>query len=126
MAAMSVFRLQKRVAAVIAGLAFFLCQSIALAQACLTSVPGLQGAATQQPCHGAGEKSDSNTQSGVQGGCHYVFSAVPDVPVHAAMDTPPLTVRAAQVASVLVSLFDPPLLWVDPPPHSILHCCLRN
>ena len=127
MAAMSMFRLPKRVLATIAGIAFLLCQSVALAQACWLTAQASEGASIQQPCHGAGDESGPNTQSNVQGSCHYVFSSVPDVPVHAAVETPSLVARADQAAtSMLIAAFEPPSLRVEPPPHSILHCCLRN
>jgi hypothetical protein len=120
MAAMSMFRLHKRIVVTIAGLAFLLCQGAALAQACLTMPQGAAGAATQQPCHGSGNESS------VQGSCQYVSSAVPDVPVHPAAEAPALTAQVVPIAAVPGLAFDPLPFLYRPPPHSLLHCCLRN
>jgi hypothetical protein len=127
MAAMFLSRLHKRAIASIAGMAFLVCQSMALAHACMTMPGQPDAAAMQQPCHDTGGQADSNPQPSGPGGCHYASPAVPDLPVFSAADLPAIAVRVASPAvAVPASLFDLALLQVEPPPHSILHCCLRN
>lgn len=126
MPAMLMSRLNKRVVAAIAGIAFLLCQSAALAQACLMMSAPAQASAAEQPCHGEGGQAESNSQSGGLSGCHFAAPATPDLPVFSPADLP-VVVAHVHVADVLpAALLDLPLLRVEPPPHSILHCCLRN
>jgi hypothetical protein len=127
MTGMALLRSQERLVAIVAGLAFFLCQSIALAHSCLTVTAGSGEAAVQQPpCHGTRDEPGSSAPSSAQSGCHYISSALPDVPVYSVLETPALTVHAVEVASVPASIFESPSLLVKPPTYSILHCCLRT
>jgi hypothetical protein len=120
-------RLNKRVVAAVAGIAFLLCQSAAMAQACLTMSAPAQATAAEQPCHGAAGQVDSNSQSGGQSACSFVSSAAPDLPVFSAAGSPAVIARAYTAADAIsASRFDPHLLRVEPPPHFVLHCCLRN
>jgi hypothetical protein len=127
MPAMLMSRLNKRVVAAIAGIAFLLCQTVAMAQACLTMSAPEQASASQKPCHGEGEQAESNSQCGGQGSCQFASPTAPELPVFSPADLPVVVARAyAAAVAVPDSLFDSPLLRVEPPPHSILHCCLRN
>src|SRR5688572_8842752 len=120
-------RLNKRIVAAVAGIAFLLCQSMAIARACVTMPTPAQTTAAEQPCHGGGGQADSNSQSGGQSTCNFASSAAPELPVFSTAGLPVVIARAYTAAeAVSASLFDPPLLRVEPPPHSILHCCLRN
>lgn len=120
-------RLSKRVVAAVAGIALLLCQSVAMARACVAMPTPTQAAAAEQPCHGDAGQADSNSQFGGQSRCSFASSAAPDLPVFSTASLPVVIARAYTVADAISgSLFDPPLLRVEPPPHSILHCCLRN
>jgi hypothetical protein len=99
---------------------------VALAQACLTMAPQPDSGAVQQPCHGTSGQADSNPQAAGQGSCHYASPAVADLPIFSAADLPSIVARASDaIASAPASRLAPPAK-VEPPPHSILHCCLRN
>jgi hypothetical protein len=126
MLAMLMSRLSKRVVGAVAGIAFLLCQSAAFAQACVTMPQNPAGAAAQQPCHGSGDESSQNPATGPHGGCQYVSSAVPDLPVYPATEAPAPIARAIHLAAMPVLPFALAPLRLEPPPHSILHCCLRN
>jgi hypothetical protein len=126
MPAMLMSRLNKRLVATVAGIAFLLCQSAAMAQACLLMSTPAQAAAAEQPCHGEGGQAESNSQSGGLSGCHFASPAAPELPVFSPADLPVFVARAHAADVLPAALLDLPLLKVEPPPHSILHCCLRN
>jgi hypothetical protein len=118
-------RARKRVIAAFAGIALLVCQTGAFAQACLAMTPAPEAMTTQAPCHGEGGQAGSSAPASSETGCHPASPAVPDAPVLAAMDDAPvLVVRVAEIA--VPALAFESLLRVEPPPHSILHCCLRN
>jgi hypothetical protein len=84
-------------------------------------------AAAMQPCHGSGDQSGSSSDS-THGSCQYV-SPTPDsgTSVIAAADLPAITIRFDVVAAQKpLKSVEPTLLRIEPPPHSLLHCCLRN
>lgn len=120
-------RVQKRAVVVIAGMAFVLCQSAAIAQACLTMAPQPDAVATQQPCHGMPDQSGSQTDTGIQGGCQYASSALSGLDVFATTDLPAITVRIDRIIAVADSALpaEPPLLRIESPPLLVLHSRLR-
>ena len=118
-------RARRQAVAAIAGVALLLCQGMALAQACLTKLPAMDMSAASAPCHGGGDQQPSPSTSMPE--CQTASAAVPDVPIFPITDLPALTVRYGEIqASVPAAALEFPLLRVEPPPHSILHCCLRN
>ncbi len=119
-------RSARRSVACITGVLFFLCQSAAIAQACLTMTPQPDATAVQQPCHAGGGQTDS-TADGSQAGCQYVSPALSGFDIFATTDLPAITISIDETVHTASAVsFEPPLLRVEPPPHSILHCCLRN
>ena len=116
---------RRQTIAAIAGVALLLCQGMALAQACVMGSPAMDLGAASSPCHGEGDQQPSSSKGMPE--CQTASAAVADVPVFPISDFPALTVRAGQaLAAVPVGALAFPLLRVEPPPHSLLHCCLRN
>jgi hypothetical protein len=126
MPAMLMSRLNKRVVTAIAGIAFLLCQSAAMAQACLSTSAPVQANAAQQPCHGGSEQTDSSAPSGGQSSCHFASPAAPELPVFSPADLPVVVAHTHPADLLPAAPLDRPLARIEPPPHSILHCCLRN
>jgi hypothetical protein len=105
------------------------CQSVALAQ-----VRGLGASATDTPvafesCHGAGSH-DGNSSGDHKGRCQsqHASSAPFAASLPAATSLPAMTIRIDPFAGEVHAT--PPaesrLARIEPPPLSILHCCLRN
>jgi|SRR5688500_17044165 hypothetical protein len=124
-------RPKTRMVAFLAGILFFLCQSAAAAQACF-AVPQQReqphSTATQMPpCHGAGEQTGTSPE-GTSGSCHHLSPAPTGFHVVAMADLPAVTIHTDLIAAVAAPAmaYEPPLMRVEPPPHSIVHCCLRN
>jgi hypothetical protein len=119
-------RVQKRVAAVITGMALLLCQGAALAQACFVVPSGSDRIVAQQPCHTAGEQPSSNTHV-ASGSCQDSSPALSGFQFFAAADLPVVTTPVEPIVVVADSVRPgEPLLRVEPPPLAILHCCFRN
>lgn len=111
----------------VAAVALLLCQSAALAQACGMGVAQQDTGVVQQSCHGGGEQQESQSPAGASDCSHYASLSLPNLPLFSVMDLPALTVRVEPAVAVIGSAALEPLeSGLRPPPHSILHCCLRN
>jgi len=119
---MSLSRAAKRYLAAVFAVVMLLCQSLALANACLSGAATTEGASA--PCH----DSDDSTKSFGQDRCHQAspasavstdLPAVTDLPL-LAINVIPVEVQEHSVAS------EPPQLCFEPPPLRFVLCCLRN
>ena len=129
---MTLSKAARRVVVGITAVFTLLCQSTALAHACAASSSQPAAAVTHAPCHdtGAGDtQGPANDTHRAQCLSQATSSspALPDVPLLAGL--PPLVVHAAapgigEIRFLPVS--EPPPLSGEPPPLTILHCCLRN
>jgi len=124
--ALSLSRSARRRVAGIVGALFFLCQTAAIAQACLAMAPQPDAAAIQQPCHSVGNPGGSPADS-AQAGCQFDSPVSAGFDVFATDDLPVVTARLdATLHTASAISFEPPLLQVEPPPLRILNCSLRN
>ena len=117
--------------AVTVAVLFLACQGMAVVYARSLNAAGSGAETAQESCHDIGRQGDSNTQKNTcQSNCDsQLTSSTPSsATIHAAADLPAITTHTNRIAAVADSapLAEPPLLLVEPPPHSILHCCLRN
>jgi hypothetical protein len=117
--------LRRLVAGTVAVL-FLACQSAALAQACVTYAPQPGAAGTQLPCHSAGGGDDTGAPG--QNHCENATASASGFSIYGLADLPAITTHLDRVAAVAGSTVpaEPPLLRIESPPLSILHCCLRN
>ena len=119
--------LRKRITIFTAAVALLVCQSAALAQWCVPP-PGASGSvAAQLPCHAAGTDSDP-TGDGAPAVCAEASLAEQaGFLVYDPADLPAVSVAAPDPDTThLRPAPEPPLLRTEPPPHHIVHCCLRN
>jgi hypothetical protein len=106
-----------------------LCQGTALAHGCAVSAAQPAAVMAHSPCHDAGG-SDSQDPARDAHPCLSEAAAsspaLPDIPLLTGL--PPLVVHAAaiRIAETTLPVFGPPPLRGEPPPLTILHCCLRN
>ena len=124
---MRLSRPAKRCLATLAAVVMVLCQTISLAHACAAGV-SQAGDAVAMLCHDSGGEAESGKSGTAGHSCQYV-SATADSKqyVMAATDLPVIVIRFdAGTPQQLPNYMVPALLRIEPPPHSILHCCLRN
>jgi hypothetical protein len=117
----------KRIVAGVAGVAYLLCYSVGIAQASSVTPRAPEKAAMPSPCHEmmGNESGPSTERAGSR--CHDIASLQGDHSVPAW--SPAFIISVVEPFSPSVSSaapFQPPSLYVKPPPHAILHCCLRN
>lgn len=130
----TMFRFSKsarRFVANAAALLFLACHGTAVVYAHSSGTPGSSAGAAQGSCHSASWDADMNTDNTVyQAQCQYqhASSSASSASIFAAADLPTITARIDRIVAVADSVLlpEPPLLWVEPPPLTILHCCLRN
>ncbi len=105
---------------------FLACQSAALAQACFTTAPQPEAAGAQMPCHSAGD-GDGTGGTG-QNHCENATASASGFSIYGFAEMPVITTYLDRVVAVAGSAApaEPPLLRIESPPISILHCCLRN
>jgi len=105
---------------------FLACQSAALAQAYFTTAPQPEAAGAQMPCHSAGD-GDGTGGTG-QNHCENATASASGFSIYGFAEMPVITTYLDRVVAVAGSAApaEPPLLRIESPPISILHCCLRN
>jgi len=105
---------------------FLACQSAALAQACFTTAPQPESAGAQMPCHSAGD-GDGTGGTG-QNHCENAATSASGFSIYGLAELPAITTHIDRIVVVAGSAAptEPPLLRIESPPLSILHCCLRN
>lgn len=128
---MTLSKAARRTIAGLTAVVLLLCQSIALAHACAASTAQPAAVAAHPPCHDAGE----NDAQGPAGNAHSPqclsqatssSPALPDVPLIAGLPALVMRASALQIAETRLPVSEPPPQRGEPPPLSILHCCLRN
>lgn len=121
--------LRRLVAGAIAAL-FLACQGMSIVYARSVDAPGSGVGAAAGSCHDTGQQAGNAAgNSACPSNCQSLnnSSSPSSANVLAVTDLPAITTRIEPVASVAKSaLPDEPLLLVEPPPLTILHCCLRN
>ena len=122
---MALSRSLRRLVAGTVAVLFLACQSAALAQACVTYAPQPEAAGAQLPCHSAG--GDGAGGPG-QNHCENAAASASGFSIYGLADLPAITARLDRIVAVagLAAPVEPPLLRIESPPLSILHCCLRN
>jgi hypothetical protein len=108
---------------------FLACQGMGVARASLPAVPLSDAGAMQEACHDAGREAGNKTGGGCHVQCQFQnTSSTPSKVIYAATDLPAITVAFDRSTTVVISAppVALPLAWIEPPPHYILHCCLRN
>ena len=128
---MTLSKAARRTLAGITAVVVLLCQSTALAHASAGSAVQPAAAMAHVPCHDAGgNESQGPAPDACQAQCLTQATssspALPDIPPLAGL--PALVIRTAATGIVQTGLpvSEPPPLRGDPPPLTILHCCLRN
>ena len=128
---MTLSKAARRVIVGITAVLTLLCQSTALAHSTARSAAQSAGVEAHSPCHDAGG-------SDAQRPAHYVHPvqclsqatssspALPDIPQLAGLPALIVHVTAFGVADTGLSVSDLPPPRGEPPPLTILHCCLRN
>ena len=106
-----------------------LCQSVAVANACMLGMQPAADVAAEQPCHHTAQEPGQDEHGTHQAHCPSESTAASThakVSVPAAMDLPALTVRLDQSHFVAHTAPSLQLLTTHPdsPPLSILHCRL--
>jgi hypothetical protein len=124
---MRLFTLKKRLLATIAAVVMLLCQTMSFANACASGVPQAEAAAAP-PCHDSTGQAESGGSSSTSTCCDSVSPTADSlISVIAATDLPAITIRFHPVSQKPSPRYlVPALLRIEPPPHSLLHCCLRN
>jgi hypothetical protein len=132
----TMFRFSRSTRRFVAGAAavlFLACHGTAIVYAHSNGAPGSSAGVAQGSCHGAGRDADKNTDNSVyQAQCQFQHtsssSPASGANIFAAADLPAITARVDRIVAVADSVLlpEPPLLRVEPPPLTILHCCLRN
>ena len=120
----------RRMVAGIASAFLLLCQSLAMAQACVPA-PAVAGeSALIQPCHDAASQSGDTAGHAQQHDCpaQYASAGFSKIDVPHALDLPGLAFQpgglAAPARDGWIALAPP--ARAESPPLIILHCCLRN
>jgi len=120
----------RRLVASIVALAFLGCQGVALAHARSPDATGSGASKVAGSCHDAGqEPGDVANSNACQSNCQSLntSSSSSGANVYAVTDFPAIAALVepfVQVAGLVQP--DEPLLRIESPPLSILHCCLRN
>jgi hypothetical protein len=124
---MQLSRSTRRLVACLIAAFMLLCQSAAIAQACLAQPVDTGAAAVEQPCHGMGNGTEPDSAA-VSGSCQHVSPGSSGFTVFAAADMPVGTVLVAHASAPATqpAFADASLLRVGLPPPRILNCCLRN
>lgn len=130
----TMFRLStsaKRFVAAGAAVLFLACQGMTVARGSSMALPQSSAAAMQHSCHDAGWNAGENKDdTGNQGRCQSqnASSNLSKANIFAATDLPAITIRFDRTMTAAESAPQamPPLARIEPPPHSLLHCCLRN
>jgi len=117
----------RRLVAGTAAVLFLACQSAALAQACFTTAPQPEAAGAQLPCHSSGDQDGAGGGSG-QNHCDSATASVSGFSIYGLAELPAITTHIDRIVVVAGSAVptEPPLLRIESPPLSLLHCCLRN
>ncbi len=127
---MTLSKAARRIVAGLTAVLVLLCQSSALAHACAGSAAQPAAATAHPPCHHDAGGNDA------QGPAHddhpsqclsqatSSSPALPEIPLLAGL--PALVIRAAalQIGETGLAVSEPPLVRGEPPPLTILHCCL--
>jgi hypothetical protein len=126
---MTLSKAGRRVVVGITAVLTLLCQSTALAHACVASAAQPAAVMAHAPCHDTG----GNDTQGSAHDAHPCLSqatssspALPDIPVLAGLPALVVHATAFRVAETGLSVSDLPPPRGEPPPFTILHCCLRN
>jgi len=116
----------RRLVAGTAAVLFLACQSAALAQACFTTAPQPEAAGAQLPCHSSGDQ-DGAGGSG-QNHCENATASASGFNIYGLAELPAITTHIDRIVVVAGSAVptEPPLLRIESPPLSLLHCYLRN
>ena len=119
----------RRIVAGTAAVLFLACQGTAVARAPSPAFAQSGADAAQGPCHDVEGKAGKNAGDGCPAQCQFQnASSTPSKVVYSTIDLPAIMVAFDRFVSVVNSA--PPvasrLARIEPPPHSILHCCLRN
>ena len=112
-----------------AAVLFLACQGMAVASAPSSAFAQSGADAAQGPCHDVGGDAGKNAGDGCPAQCQYQnASSTPSKIVYSTIDLPAIVVTFDRFAAVVNSA--PPVVsWlarIEPPPLTILHCCLRN
>ena len=119
----------RRFVACTAAVLFLACQGMAIASAPSSAFAQSGADAAQGPCHGVGGEAGKNAGDGCPAQCQFQnASSAPSKIIYAATDLPAITVDFDRFVTVVNSALPVvlPLARIEPPPHYILHCCLRN
>ena len=128
---MTLSKAARRIVAGITAVVVLLCQSTALAQACAGSSAQPAAAMAQPPCHDEG----GNDARGPAHDAHpsqclsqatSSSPALPDIPLLAGLPALVMISTALRIGETGLPVSEPPPLRGEPPPLTILHCCLRN
>ena len=119
----------RRFVACTAAVLFLGCQGMAVASAPSRAFVQSGADAAHGPCHDAGGEAGKNAGDGCPAQCQFQnASSTPSKIVYSTIDLPAIAVTFERFVAVVNSA-PPPVSWlaqIEPPPHSILHCCLRN
>ena len=118
----------RRVVAGTAALLFLACQGMAYASASLPDTPQSHAGAAQESCHDADREAGKGMDN-CPAPCKFQnTSSTPPTFFCSATDLPAINIRFEPFLIVEKRL--PPavsrLARIEPPPFTILHCCLRN
>jgi hypothetical protein len=119
----------RRFVACTAAVLFLACQGMAVARASLPAVPQPGAGMAQESCHEAGGEAGKGAGDSCHAQCQFQnASSTPSKVVYSTIDLPAIVVTFDRSVAIVNSA--PPVVsWlarIEPPPHSILHCCLRN
>ena len=127
---MRLSRPTRRLLAGIAGAFLLLCQTAMAAQTCCTTWASAGERAATEPCHEGGSHPADAPASSQEQGCpsEYATPSFAKLDVPPVLDLPALPVQPERLWTdlpVSLNLAAPPAR-AEPPPLSILYCCLRN
>ena len=107
-----------------------LCQSAMAAQACEPMPATATERAASEPCHEGVSHSGDTSGHAQQTVCpsEYASASFAKIDVPPVADFPASSVASEWVWAAIPASLNPaaPPARLEPPPHSILHCCLRN
>jgi len=108
-------------------IAMLLCYSLGIAHATYLASQPPADVTMSAPCHGMGEQSHSSSeQDSCSGNCQAATEAA-DFLIFDWTDAPIVIVDTVPQLSVPgTARSQPNILRLKPPPHSVLHCCLRS
>ena len=108
-----------------AAVLFLACQSAAIARACFTSAPQPEAAGAQLPCHSSGDQDGAGGTG--KNHCENATASASGFSIYGLAELPAITTRIDRIVVADSAVpTEPPLLRIESPPISILHCCLRN